>query len=170
MWETCWPTKVQTSTGYGHLGQSYRLCDPSLNSKVKRIKLCVRTEGDVNAVETKARLIHYIRAESTGFIQSKYLATRLPRVSEAWNRIALQCRLAALVTLKSVITVQPILAPEIVTNIPGPLIDIYRGCCGTTESGAPDIRVRNQRQQLFYHRISYGCSLCVGGHCNAGNR
>src|SRR6266850_2471152 len=101
LWKTCWPAKVQTSTGYNNLGQSYRLGNPILNPKIERIELRVWTEEDVNAVETKARLVDYIRAESTSFIQSKYLASRTTRVSKTWNRITLQCRLAALVTLKS---------------------------------------------------------------------
>ena len=80
----------------------------------------------MNAVKTEPRFVDQGRAEGVSFIQREDLSARLAGITKVWERVPLQSRLAAKISLESVVAVQPVVTSQSVANISGPLIDINR--------------------------------------------
>ena len=166
LWKAGWSSKVNTTATDGNLRQPNRLCNTVLDTKVQRVKLGIRTEGDMDTIKTKARLVHQGRAKRAGFIQSEYLPVRLARIAKSGNVITLQRGFAAPVPLERIIAMQPVLAAKVVTDVSGPLINIHRR--GSGSAGQPGRGSRDQGKQFLNDRIGNCCPLRVSGHGDRG--
>ena len=104
-----------------------RRADAVVDSQVGRVELRDGREGDVDPVESQAKLIHNLWSEEVSLVQSKELAVTRPRISKAGQVVELQDRLYALVLLVGVIAVEGVLIRDFVHHIARPLIDGDRG-------------------------------------------
>jgi hypothetical protein len=59
-------------------------------------------------------------------VQRKNLTMGFPRIAKSRDVVSLQIRLATLVALKRVVTVQPIIRAELMTDVQRPLIECSR--------------------------------------------
>src|SRR5512133_961571 len=91
----------------------------------------------------------------------------MARIAETRNRVQLQRRLAAKVTLKCVISVEDVVDAGVVAHVTGPLVDVHR--CGLRADEtrcAVDrcIWLRNELQQLSRNWIRHAGTFGRGEH------
>src|SRR6185369_1667132 len=132
------------------------------DTEIEWIQLGVRREGDVDAIETKPRFVDDRGTERVCLIEREDLPARLPRVAETRDRVSLERRLAALIALQCVVSMQAIVNADVVLYVEGALIDIHRRGCCTTESVRAHVRNRNQGQELLDDRIGNRRALRKG--------
>ena len=74
LWEAGWTTDVEVEARDADLWQADIRVNPIVDIKIERIELQVRREGDVNAIEPKARFIGQIWTKDVRFVQREYLS------------------------------------------------------------------------------------------------
>ena len=85
MREARWTAEIQPRSANSHLRQSDRLRNTILDTKVERIQLRIRREGDVDSIETKPCFVDDGCAEGMCFVEREDLPARLARVAKARN-------------------------------------------------------------------------------------
>src|SRR6266850_892725 len=98
-----------------------------------RRRRIVRAEENVNAVHTQADLVHQGRRENVSLAEGENLAVALPGVPESRNVGAL-CGLLAKIVLIGVIAMDAIRIADVVADISGTLINVYRSRSRAEES------------------------------------
>ena len=131
--------------------QRQRSVDSVVDTEIRRIQRGIRSERDVDTIESDAGFVDRACSEGMCFTEGKDLSLPAAGVAEAWNGLsALRRRFCAAVSLIRIVAVDRVVAAKPVVQVQRVLIVSHWSNPGPAKRVGTAVRQRYQREQLPY--------------------